>query len=415
MVYDAVIVGGGLAGSLSATLLTRKGYRTALVDKHERHPAEFRAELIFGEQVRALERLGLLDGLVRGARFVNHAIVGRRGRHLESARAPHYFLSYERMVGNARASIPPNCDTIIDEVVNIESDFAKQRVQLAGGSNIETRLVVIATGLSNSLKHTLRFSCDSIRDRHSLAIGFCIAGSKLSGRMLVYYGEKASDRVDYISVFPWGDRLRANLFLFRDARDSWVQEFRSRPLDSLSRVMPRVTNFLGPFEIEEGIQVRTNHLRRAANHFRDGIVLVGDAFQTSCPAAGNGVSRLLTDVDRLCNVHFPRWASENSFSRSSVMGFYGDPIKVASDDKAIRAAEYRRNVSTETGLSWALHREAAAFYRGLRSFRPSLRRQGGGRNHPCGSAAVAAPMASEAGQNGYQGGVGAVTEGRATP
>ena len=104
MVYDAVIVGGGLAGSLSATLLTRKGYRTALVDKHERHPAEFRAELVFGEQVDTLKRLSLLDGLVRGAHFVDHAIVGRRGRYLESAVAPHYFLSYERMVGNARAT-----------------------------------------------------------------------------------------------------------------------------------------------------------------------------------------------------------------------------------------------------------------------------------------------------------------------
>ena len=399
MVYDAIIVGGGLAGSLIATLLTRKGYRTALVDKHERHPAEFRAELIFGEQVDALERLGLLDELVRGAHFVDHAIVGRRGRYLESAIAPHYFLSYERMIGNARASIPPSCDTIIDEVVSIEADFAKQRVQLADGSGIETRLVVIATGLSNSLKHTLRFGCDSIRDRHSLAIGFCIVGSKFSDRMLVYYGEKVSDRVDYISVFPWGDRLRANLFLFRDAHDSWVQEFRSRPLDSLSKVMPRMTNFLGPFEIEKGIQVRTNHLRRAANHFRDGVVLVGDAFQTSCPAAGNGISRLLTDVDRLCNVHFPKWEKEDSFSRSSIMDFYGDSIKVASDDKAVHAAEYRRNISTKTGLPWTLHREAAAFYRGLRSFCSSLRGQGGGHNHPCGSATVAAPMASEAGRS----------------
>ena len=38
-----------------------------------------------------------------------------------------------------------------------------------------------------------------------------------------------------------------------------------------------------------------------------GVVLIGDAFATSCPAAGTGARKVLTDVERLCNVYVPKW------------------------------------------------------------------------------------------------------------
>jgi 2-polyprenyl-6-methoxyphenol hydroxylase-like FAD-dependent oxidoreductase len=36
-----------------------------------------------------------------------------------------------------------------------------------------------------------------------------------------------------------------------------------------------------------------------------GLVLVGDAFSTSCRAAGTGCDKVFTDVERLCNVYIP--------------------------------------------------------------------------------------------------------------
>jgi len=39
---DVLIVGGGLAGSLTAAMLGRKGISAVVVDPHETYPAELR-------------------------------------------------------------------------------------------------------------------------------------------------------------------------------------------------------------------------------------------------------------------------------------------------------------------------------------------------------------------------------------
>jgi hypothetical protein len=275
-----------------------------------------------------------------------------------------------------------SCERIVDRVAKIETDFTSksvQHVRLASGSSLKSRLVILATGLSRALHPALGIGLERVGATDSLAIGFCMTGPKLSGSMLVYSGEKTRDRVDYISIFPCGDRLRANLFLFKEVREPWVQEFRLCPRDKLLEVMPRLSSLLGNFEVKERVQVRTNYLSRTTNHLRDGVVFIGDAFQTPYPAAGVGVSRLLVDVDRLCTVHFPRWIEREGFSSPSITNFYLDPVKTASDARAIATAEFRRNISTNPSLSWTLYRETASFYRRLRNayrHRVNLPRQG---------------------------------------
>jgi flavin-dependent dehydrogenase len=64
--YDAVIVGGSLAGCATAILLGRAGARVALVEKHA-DPAAFKrvcSHFIQASAVPALERLGLLEPML---------------------------------------------------------------------------------------------------------------------------------------------------------------------------------------------------------------------------------------------------------------------------------------------------------------------------------------------------------------
>jgi 2-polyprenyl-6-methoxyphenol hydroxylase-like FAD-dependent oxidoreductase len=86
------------------------------------------------------------------------------------------------------------------------------------------------------------------------------------------------------------------------------------------------------------------------------MALVGDAYQTPCPALGNGISRLLSDVALLCEEHLPRWFAETDFSADSVRRFYGDPRKQAADRRAIKDALYRRQMTCSASLRWRLHR-----------------------------------------------------------
>src|SRR3954465_15722421 len=58
MVTDVAIVGGGLAGSLAAAVLARRGHRVVMIDKRAVYPSEFRVEKIAGQQLDILRRLG---------------------------------------------------------------------------------------------------------------------------------------------------------------------------------------------------------------------------------------------------------------------------------------------------------------------------------------------------------------------
>ena len=91
-------------------------------------------------------------------------------------------------------------------------------------------------------------------------------------------------------------------------------------------------------------------------HRRGGVVLIGDAFQGSCPATGMGMVRLLTDIEQLCTRHVPRWLESPGMAAAKIAAFYDDPVKQACDAKALHDAEYRRSLSTDSTLGWRLHR-----------------------------------------------------------
>ena len=273
------------------------------------------------------------------------------------------------MVTAIRALLPPTVSFITGQVIDVETGPARQLVRLFSGEALGCRLVVLATGEGNGLLRKLGIGRRTIRDDHSLAIGLDImagSGNPVETSVLVHYGENLSDRMDYVSLFPLGTALRANLFCYRHISEPWTRHFRCQPREALLGVMPGLRRLIGDFRVSGKAQIRTNHLRQADGYLRDGIVLVGDAFQTSCPAAGTGIGRLLTDVDRLCNEHLPRWLTAGAASSEQIAQFYNDPVKRACDVEAIRIAEYRRSISVDTSLSWRLHRAAIFACRTIR-------------------------------------------------
>jgi hypothetical protein len=85
-------------------------------------------------------------------------------------------------------------------------------------------------------------------------------------------------------------------------------------------------------------------------------VLVGDAFSTSCPAAGTGCNKVLTDVERLCNVHVPRWLATPGMEAGKIAAFYDDEVKRACEHASAEKAFYLRALSTGGGLKWRARR-----------------------------------------------------------
>jgi 2-polyprenyl-6-methoxyphenol hydroxylase-like FAD-dependent oxidoreductase len=183
---------------------------------------------------------------------------------------------------------------------------------------------------------------------------------------LTSYGEQTVDGIDYLSIFPIQGGMRANLFMFRDPNDPIMREIRREPKSTLLRLIPGLAPHLGDFKVIDRVQSWVMDLANVKGHLQPGVVLIGDSFQTSCPAAGTGVSRLLVDVERLCTVHLPQWLKTDGMGREKISAFYSDRDKIASDEFAFRMAHFRQALTVDAGLRWNLRRGLHFLRRNLR-------------------------------------------------
>jgi 2-polyprenyl-6-methoxyphenol hydroxylase-like FAD-dependent oxidoreductase len=355
---DVAIAGGGLAGATAAAMLARAGFDVVLVDTHPVYPFDFRSEKFSGPQVHLLRRTGLADAVLPAATAIDELWIARFGRLIERRRSDQYSLLYDTLVNAVRAQIPANA-FVAGKVMAVSTGAERQTMVLSNGEKIGARLLVLATGLNNALRRMLGISRVELSACHSLSIGFDVApagGGGFAFPALTYYPERAAERISYLTLFPIGATMRANLFLYREPRDPWLKRVREAPRDTLIAAMPGLRKFMGDFHVTGDINIRPVDLTAVKGHRQAGVVLVGDAFATSCPAAGTGVNKVFTDVERLCNVHVPRWFASPGMGAEKVAAFYDDPVKQACDAESAARAFYARSISIDAGILWQARR-----------------------------------------------------------
>jgi 2-polyprenyl-6-methoxyphenol hydroxylase-like FAD-dependent oxidoreductase len=357
---EIAIVGAGLAGTLAAYVLGRAGYHVALIDRHLVVPREFRVEKIAGNQIEKLRRIGLLDKLTAAAVPFSEIVNARKGRLLDRTHAQHYGILYGDLVQAMRADLPETVRFVAGRVSKVEAGPDRQRVSVLGQGELTARLLVLATGMGDVLRRDLDIERRFVHQKQSLTFGFNlrpVGASAFKYPALTYYGERLSDGIDYLNLFPAADVTRANLFVFRDHRDPWVKAMRESPKKTLVETLPGLTRVFGDFEVFDKVDSWLTDIMVADNCRRDGVVLIGDAYQTSCPAAGTGVSRLLTDVERLCMAYAPQWLASPGMPAAKIAAFYDDPEKRAMDMHGLQLADFRRNLTIDTGLRWQARRQ----------------------------------------------------------
>lgn len=368
--FDVVIVGGGAAGSAAACALGARGVRAAVIDLHDVCPPDFKADKVAGDQIGLMRRLGLLDALARAGVRSSSVVNMRRGRVIDRQSACEYNLPYEDLVNAMRQAIPPSVARIVARVANIEASDERQRVELSTGETIEARLVVLATGGGEALRAKLGYVRRVLHKDHSVSVAFDLRAVGRAGfdfETLTIYGDAPRDGIDYLSIFPFPTGMRANLFLYRDMQDPIFAALRSDPKKAVLAALPGLQSALGDFEVTSKALARPVDLYEVDGVDRPGVVLVGDAFRTSCPAVGDGLSRAFTDAERLCNAYIPQWLATPGMGAYKIAGFYRDPEKIACDGRASHAANYRRNSTVGRGMGWALHRRRVLLQRRLRA------------------------------------------------
>jgi 2-polyprenyl-6-methoxyphenol hydroxylase-like FAD-dependent oxidoreductase len=358
---DIAIVGGGLAGSTAAAMLGRAGIPAILIDPHTMYPPDLRCEKISGDQVNILRRTGLAETTLRAATLDGRVWLARFGYLLDKKPSDQYGIMYDTLVNTMRTQIPDDIETIHAKAIAISTSAERQKVALSNGEEISARLVVLSNGLNVGLRHALGIERRVISECHSIMAGFDftpVGRSTFDFPALTYYPERSHDRMAYLTLFPIGNVMRANLLVYRRMDDPWFRQLRQMPEQTLLAMMPGLRRIAGKFKVTGQIKIRPADLYESSGHRQPGLVLVGDAFATSCPAAGTGTDKVFTDVERLCNLYIPDWLSTDGMDTDKIASFYDDPVKRACDAASTAKAYHLRSVSTANGLSWRARRWA---------------------------------------------------------
>ncbi len=322
-------------------------------------PPAFKAEKIEPDQADLLRRLDLMEEVRRRAAAIRVIQVAHRGRVLRSISMEQYGILYPHLVNAVREQIPASVEQRSARVTAVEPTGDTRTVHVDAGESITARLVVVACGTGSRLYETLGVRQRMVRGAHSLCSGFDVArtdGGPFAFDALTCYPSTTRDRIDYVSLFAIPGRMRVNLFAYLQATDRWALELRRAPRFAMEQAFPWLASLLGDYRVTSKIENRVIDLYVADARPLDGVVLIGDALQSVCPATGTGLSKVLTDVALLCEEYAPTWLRFTELPASAIAQFYRDPRKRACDRYSLRAAQYRRRLATSRSpLGW-LHR-----------------------------------------------------------
>jgi 2-polyprenyl-6-methoxyphenol hydroxylase-like FAD-dependent oxidoreductase len=358
---DVAIVGGGLAGSMAAAMLGRAGIAATLIDPHEIFPPELRCEKLSGNQLDLLRKTGLAEPTLRATTLDGEVWEARFGYVVTKKSSDQHGIMYDTLVNTVRGQIPQGVPRIHAKVVGISNTAERQRLVLSNDEEISARLVILANGLNLGLRHLLGIQRRVISPCHSVTFGFDVepvGRAAFEFPALTYWPGRTRSRMAYLSLFPIGGAMRANLMVYREADDPWLQEFRKSPERSMREMMPRLERLLGEFRVRGPVKFRPVDLCVNDNYLQPGVVLAGDAFSTSCPAAGTGSTKVLNDVQLLCNTYIPQWLASEGMDTDKIAAFYRDPEKVACEQDCLAKAHHLRSLSIDNGLSWRAQRWA---------------------------------------------------------
>lgn len=351
---DAIIIGAGLAGATAAVVLDKLGCRVILIDSIKTYPDSFKAEKIEEDQAALLRKFGLLEPLMPAAGRIRAVANAHRGRVLYAQQLEQYGILYHDMVNIIRDLIPPSVEFKIGRVDKVSNSQEVQKVVLRGGEELQSRIVVIASGTSEHLCRDLGIQRRVICSHQSFAIGFNIEPTQAESFPfdgLTYYPIGTGSGIAYLTLFLIGRKMRANLFTFLEGGDEWTRRFIRQPDQTLAESLPGLVKTIGPFRTTGKVECANINLYVTEGYRLPGVVLIGDAFQSVCPTTGTGLSRVLTDVDTLAEC-MPGWLRTPGMGVDKINMYYDHPRKIAVDRSSLNQALYSREVGTSKTKRW---------------------------------------------------------------
>jgi 2-polyprenyl-6-methoxyphenol hydroxylase-like FAD-dependent oxidoreductase len=313
MTFDAITVGGGLAGSSFATALAGAGYRVLVLEQEIRFKDRVRGENILPWGVAAARRLGLVCDLVNAG--------GHQPRHWTTYMLGNPVSRRDLRVNTSHGEVSLNIyhpdmqETLLNRATatGVEVKRGARVVGIVAGTGrmpavtfeldgkiqtVSARVVVGADGRASQVRQWGGFEVQRNPDLLMIA-GLLIQGTDVPdddihlvfgpgcATLLAPLGGRRA-RTYYIYPGVTGRRGLSGKDKIRDfiqmciaagAAESWFAEAEA----------------IGPLAEFEGAD------RWVESPVKNGVVLIGDAAASSDPSWGCGLSLTLLDVEHLAN------------------------------------------------------------------------------------------------------------------
>jgi flavin-dependent dehydrogenase len=358
--YDAIVIGGGPAGSTTSALLAERGHRVLLLER-EAFPRYHIGESLIPYTWFSLERLGVLDWLKRSACPKKYSVqfVSITGRVSQ----PFYFFkTIKHECSTTWQVLRSEFDAMLLENARRKGALVRQGVSVkdvileggrvvgvraetpAGSEEIFARAVVDATGRDSLLSRRFGWK-ERDPELNKVAVWSYFKGAKRDPGLdegattVAYMPEKGwfwyiPLHSDVVSVGVVGEPS----YLYRDTRDP--ERIFAREAAACAWIHDHV---------KQGTQVEpvrvtgeySYHSRQIAG---DGFCLVGDAFAFLDPLFSTGVFLALKSGEMAAdNLHAALGADDVSAAR--FQGYYEQQLRAVTSFRRLVLAFYNLTFS----------------------------------------------------------------------
>lgn len=374
---DAVVVGGGLAGSTIARSLAIAGASVVIVERERRFRDRVRGEGMFPWGAAEARALGTYSLLAEHCGSVFTRFAAYVGGRLETdfdlpTTAPYYlpgitFLHQRMQEAMLAAAANAGARVVRGAVVTDVAPGDRPTVSFTASASTEhlaARLVIVADGRESRVARVAGFT-ESRDPPHLFTGGMLVTSAACPDRSLEVYSAPHGGHA-VIAISPAPGYLRLYLISHRDvaARRLSGKRDLTEALEQMREIgVPggylRDVQLEGPFATFDGAH------RWVEQPYRDGVVLLGDAAAASDPAWGQGLARTLRDArllrdalleqddwlagaDQFAARHDEFTSKLREVERLQATLFFD--IGAEADARRERAGEYLADPSFEVGL-----------------------------------------------------------------
>jgi 2-polyprenyl-6-methoxyphenol hydroxylase-like FAD-dependent oxidoreductase len=348
---DVVVIGAGFCGSVIAIAAEKLGLSVKVFDANREYADHFRAEKLETDQIELLVSFDLFK-LVQPTEspLVNQVRTIKGDKETVSFHENQRGIDYHDTVNSFRDALSERELLEVRRVTSVRDTPEYCEILFHDETTIRTKLLVLATGMEASLRKSLGLIPAKKNNLISTTFGFDIESQSPEGFPFSAFNFQPFQHIDglhYVTFFPVGGRMRANLFTNWDPANERGKNIRADALIEVQKLFPNLESRIGPFRISSKVQTYTTRYYRQAPKHLHRTVLVGDAYQSVNPANGMGLSKCLVDAEALVNL-LPtlRDAPENPVALKS---FYENKRKIKTDNEALR--RWRWAVESATSLS----------------------------------------------------------------